>query len=123
MFTMIDWRYRFGRLPVERYRLELGLYTLNEDPAGPRWHPTPLVEQFRDAIDHPEETIGRLARQEFPPESAAPRRESVALLLSSERRLGSHGFSMDVSGCRAALRSSPSVLFSTCDAENRRRNS
>jgi len=28
MFTMIDWRYRFGRQPAEKYRIELGLCRL-----------------------------------------------------------------------------------------------
>ena len=35
LFTMIDWKYRFGRRPLEDYRLDLGLYTL--DGADARW--------------------------------------------------------------------------------------
>ncbi len=35
LFTMIDWRYRFGKAPLEDYFLELGLYRLNRD-RGPR---------------------------------------------------------------------------------------
>lgn len=58
LFTMIDWRYRHGRGPIERYHLDLGMYTLG---AGrPRWRPTPLVEQFRRAIDDPGASIGPL---------------------------------------------------------------
>jgi beta-glucosidase/6-phospho-beta-glucosidase/beta-galactosidase len=58
LFTMVDWRYRFGRGPVEEYRLELGLYTLNGGSEGSRWHPTPLVEQFRSYVSDPESAIG-----------------------------------------------------------------
>jgi beta-glucosidase/6-phospho-beta-glucosidase/beta-galactosidase len=57
MFTMIDWRYRYGREPWEAYRLELGLYTLA--PGGePRWRPTPLVERYRGYINDPQQAIG-----------------------------------------------------------------
>jgi beta-glucosidase len=49
MFTMIDWRYRFGRRPVEDYRVELGLYTLN-DRGGARWQQTPLVPHFQELV-------------------------------------------------------------------------
>ena len=59
LFTMIDWKYRFGRGPVEEYRLDLGLYTLSRN-GGPRWEGTPLVEQFRSYVNDPEETIGSL---------------------------------------------------------------
>jgi beta-glucosidase/6-phospho-beta-glucosidase/beta-galactosidase len=59
LFTMVDWRYRFGRGPVEEYRLELGLYTLN-GAAGARWHATPLVEQLRSYVGDPEGAIGSL---------------------------------------------------------------
>jgi beta-glucosidase len=59
LFTMIDWRYRFGRGPVEDYRLELGLYTLAEGN-GARWRPTPLVEQFRSYVRDPEASVGSL---------------------------------------------------------------
>jgi beta-glucosidase/6-phospho-beta-glucosidase/beta-galactosidase len=59
LFTMIDWRYRFGRGPVEEYRLELGLYAL--DPhEGRRWRPTPLVEQFRSYVLDPESAVGSI---------------------------------------------------------------
>jgi beta-glucosidase len=58
LFTMIDWRYRFGRGPVEEYLLDLGLYQLNGE--GRRWRDTPLAEQMRQYIAHPEDTVGRL---------------------------------------------------------------
>ena len=61
LFTMVDWRYRFGRGPVEEYRLELGLYTLG---TGPRWTPTPLVEQFRSYVADPEAAVGSLVMPE-----------------------------------------------------------
>ena len=59
LFTMIDWKYRFGRGPLAEYQLDLGLYTLSEN-GGPRWEATPLVEQFRSYVNDPEETIGPL---------------------------------------------------------------
>jgi beta-glucosidase len=59
LFTMIDWKYRFGRGPLEEYRLDLGLYTLSRN-GGPRWNATPLVEQFRSYVNDPEDTIGPL---------------------------------------------------------------
>lgn len=60
LFTMIDWRYRFGHGPVDEYRLELGLYTLDERDQRQRWRPTPLVEQLRGYMSNPEEAIGEL---------------------------------------------------------------
>lgn len=61
LFTMIDWRYRWERGPLNDYLLELGLYTLNTDADGKRWRPSPLVEQMRGYIANPEGAIGRLA--------------------------------------------------------------
>ncbi len=58
LFTMIDWRYRFGRGPLKEYRLELGLYSL--DGEEQRWRPTPLVEQFRSYVTDPENSVGNL---------------------------------------------------------------
>jgi beta-glucosidase/6-phospho-beta-glucosidase/beta-galactosidase len=66
LFTMIDWRYRFGRGPLEEYRLELGLYSLRDVP-GPRWEPTSLVEQFRSYVVDPESSIGQLGGGVVPP--------------------------------------------------------
>jgi hypothetical protein len=66
LFTMIDWRYRFGRGAVEEYRLELGLYTLDGADAGRRWRATPLVEQFRGYLRDPDASIGPLAGAETP---------------------------------------------------------
>ena len=59
LFTMVDWKYRFGRGPLEEYYLELGLYTLQDNGAA-RWRPTPLVEQFRSYVSTPDEAIGTL---------------------------------------------------------------
>lgn len=59
LFTMIDWRYRFGRGPVSEYLLELGLYQLRE--GTPRWKATELVGQMQQYIAKPEESIGKLA--------------------------------------------------------------
>lgn len=60
LFTMVDWRYRFGRGPVEEYRLDLGLYTLGGEQ---RWTATPLVEQFRSYVADPESAVGTLAAE------------------------------------------------------------
>ena len=60
MFTMIDWRYRYGKQPLENYYLELGLYGLNREASGPRWEPTPLVEQFRGYVADPAAAVGTL---------------------------------------------------------------
>lgn len=59
MFTMIDWRYRFGREPLEKYRLDLGLYALDEGAEG-RWRPTPLVEELQRYVADPAQAIGLL---------------------------------------------------------------
>jgi beta-glucosidase/6-phospho-beta-glucosidase/beta-galactosidase len=64
LFTMIDWRYRFGRGPLEAYRLALGLYTLDGASQPGRWRATPLVEQFRSYVSDPEAAIGALATPE-----------------------------------------------------------
>jgi beta-glucosidase len=58
LFTMIDWRYRYGKRPVESYRLDLGLYTLAPEGAERRWQPTPLVEQFQRYVADPEAAVG-----------------------------------------------------------------
>jgi beta-glucosidase len=58
LFTMIDWRYRFGRGPLDEYRLELGLYSLGGN--GRRWEPTPLVEQIRSYASDPEGAVGSI---------------------------------------------------------------
>ena len=60
MFTMIDWRYRHGNAPMEQYRIELGLYVLDNNAARGRWTPTPLVEQLRAYINNPADAIGEL---------------------------------------------------------------
>ncbi len=57
LFTMIAWRYRFGRLPLDAYRLELGLYVLGPSEA-PRWLPTPTLERFREHVAHTAESVG-----------------------------------------------------------------
>jgi beta-glucosidase/6-phospho-beta-glucosidase/beta-galactosidase len=62
LFTMIDWRYRFGRGPLKEYRLELGLYSLDGDEQ--RWRPTPLVEQFRSYVSDAENAVGNLGMEQ-----------------------------------------------------------
>jgi beta-glucosidase/6-phospho-beta-glucosidase/beta-galactosidase len=70
LFTMIDWRYRFGRLPLVRYRMELGMYRLQDAPE--RWLETSLAPQLRSYIANPRESIGELFEQDE--ERAATRR-------------------------------------------------
>jgi beta-glucosidase len=60
LFTMIDWRYRFGRRPLDNYRLELGLFTLDARDGGQRWRATPLMEQLRAYVHDPEGAVGPL---------------------------------------------------------------
>jgi beta-glucosidase/6-phospho-beta-glucosidase/beta-galactosidase len=59
LFTMVDWRYRLGRRPVERYYIDLGLYKLDQNRDVGRWRPTPLVDQLRQYIENPVESIGQ----------------------------------------------------------------
>jgi beta-glucosidase/6-phospho-beta-glucosidase/beta-galactosidase len=61
LFTMIDWRYRFGRGPLEQYRIELGLYRLAPAGGRTRWQATPLVPQFQQYVNDPAAAIGPLA--------------------------------------------------------------
>ena len=60
LFTMIDWRYRFGRGPLAEYYLELGLYSLGDSEHPGRWRATPLVEQYRSYIADPDSAVGNL---------------------------------------------------------------
>jgi len=61
LFTMIDWRYRFGKRPLADYRLNLGLYTLAPEGAERRWQATPLVEQFRSYAADPGASVGAVS--------------------------------------------------------------
>jgi beta-glucosidase/6-phospho-beta-glucosidase/beta-galactosidase len=61
LFTMVDWRYRFGSEALENYYLELGLYTLNRSQEGGRWLETPLVAEFQKYVQSPMGAIGELA--------------------------------------------------------------
>jgi beta-glucosidase len=58
MFTMIEWPYRTGRAPLDDYRLELGFYRLGKDAQDKRWHPTPLIDQWRKVTQNPSTSIG-----------------------------------------------------------------
>lgn len=60
LFTMIDWRYRFSQEPIDNFYLELGLFRLNGESRGERWHDTPLVEQMKRCIQDPQGSIGFL---------------------------------------------------------------
>ncbi|CAN5185889.1 family 1 glycosylhydrolase [soil metagenome] len=60
LFTMIDWRYRFGQDPLENYYLELGLYRINRENKVPRWIETPLVDEFKGMVRDPQPAVGDL---------------------------------------------------------------
>jgi hypothetical protein len=61
MHTMIDWRYRLGTEPAEKYRIELGLYKLQENAgSGSRWQSTPLVKAFSELVANPCSAIGSM---------------------------------------------------------------
>lgn len=60
LFTMVDWRYRLGRRPMEHYYIDLGLYKINGEGGPRRWKETPLVQQMQGYIHNPEESIGLL---------------------------------------------------------------
>jgi beta-glucosidase/6-phospho-beta-glucosidase/beta-galactosidase len=62
MFTMVDWRYRFGKKPVQDYQLDLGLYTLRSwGGGGKRWKATPLVDHLKALMGDPVQSVGELA--------------------------------------------------------------
>lgn len=61
MFTMIDWKYRFGKADIEQYRIELGLYRLSGAILGSRWEKTPLVDRWLAHLNDPASSIGTLA--------------------------------------------------------------
>ncbi|MDQ5853757.1 MAG: family 1 glycosylhydrolase [Chloroflexota bacterium] len=61
LFTMVDWRYRTGNRPPDKYLIELGLYESEIGPDGSLRHvPTPLVEQFRSYTMDPRRVVGDL---------------------------------------------------------------
>jgi beta-glucosidase/6-phospho-beta-glucosidase/beta-galactosidase len=63
LFTMIDWRYRFGTDALENYYLELGLYRLNRESQNPRWCETPLVPQIKGYIANTRTSVGKLGKR------------------------------------------------------------
>ncbi len=63
LFTMIDWRYRFSKEPLENFYLELGLFRLNRGGPNGRWIDTPLVEKMRAYVNDSAESIGQMGSQ------------------------------------------------------------
>jgi beta-glucosidase/6-phospho-beta-glucosidase/beta-galactosidase len=59
MFTMVDWRYRWERGPLDKYLIDLGVYQLANE-AGKRWRTLPLAAELRHNIEHPYEAVGDL---------------------------------------------------------------
>lgn len=57
---MITETSRFGRGPLEEYRMELGFYRLGDASAGRRCEETPLVAQFRSYVADPRAAIGEV---------------------------------------------------------------
>ena len=49
-FTMIDWRYRRSRRPVDDHLLHLGLWDIRPGDRDQIRHETPLVAAFRDLV-------------------------------------------------------------------------
>jgi hypothetical protein len=66
LFTMIDWRYRFGSGPLEQFQIELGLYRLAPDGSPTRWQATALVPTFQSYVNDPEASIGPLVAAAAP---------------------------------------------------------
>jgi len=62
LFTMVDWRYRFGTDPLENYYLELGLYKLNRERAKPRWLETHLVQKIKQYVSDPAAAVGDIGQ-------------------------------------------------------------
>lgn len=60
LFTMIDWRYRYGTAPASAYRIELGLYRLREGHS--RWEATSLAALYGACARHSKESVGALSR-------------------------------------------------------------
>ncbi len=61
LFTMIDWKYRTGRSPLQEYVIELGLYESEVEPDGSlRYTATELVEHFRGYTLNPQLAVGDL---------------------------------------------------------------
>jgi hypothetical protein len=52
LFTMIDWRYRYGTAPAAAYRIDLGLFRLGGGTE--RWEATPLAERYRAYAENTE---------------------------------------------------------------------
>jgi beta-glucosidase len=110
MFTMIDWKYRFGKAPAERYRIELGMYRLSDAPDAPRWLTTPLVEEWKRYVADPSEAVGTLA-------TAGPLRE-LAAMAAGENVVEAHleGTSLEgVRRRRAATSDDRYVIYYTFD--------
>jgi beta-glucosidase len=62
LYTMVDWKYRMGRGPMEDYLIELGLYESETVADGTmRYVPTELLAQFRELVASPHTAVGDLA--------------------------------------------------------------
>ena len=66
LFTMVDWRYRFGQGPIEDYHIQLGLFSLNGDGRAERWHASSLVSTFGEYARNPAAVVGALGGDYVP---------------------------------------------------------
>lgn len=73
LFALVGWAYREGRLPADRYLLQMGLWDLARDGDGLRRVRTELVDRYRALVAGGAAAVGPLATG-----NVAPQRQSVA---------------------------------------------
>jgi beta-glucosidase len=62
VFSLIDWRWRRGRLPTDAYWRHMGLWDLERDGRGGYDRvETPLVTRYRRLVERREEPVGPIA--------------------------------------------------------------
>ena len=65
VFSLIDWRYRRGRLPMDRYWKHMGLWDLRPDGSGGYDRvETPLVGRYRAYVARGEDAVGEIGDEE-----------------------------------------------------------
>jgi beta-glucosidase/6-phospho-beta-glucosidase/beta-galactosidase len=65
VFSLIDWRYRRGRLPMDRYWRHMGLWDLRPDGSGGYDRvETPLVARYREYVARGTEAVGSVGAVE-----------------------------------------------------------
>jgi beta-glucosidase/6-phospho-beta-glucosidase/beta-galactosidase len=61
LFALVGWAWREGRLPPDRYLLQMGLWNLERDAQGLRRVRTPLVDRYRELVAAGVAPVGLLA--------------------------------------------------------------